>query len=138
MKKFLVGALMLFVFTITLPELTYAQTCRTRSYRGRSTNYSYANYGYSARRRYKRKNYNRRSYRRSYYQPAVYYRTQRRPSFYRRHRNVINIGLASGAGALIGGLFGGRRGVAYGLLGGAGAGALYSYKIRPKQRRYYR
>jgi len=50
---------------------------------------------------------------------------------------LINIGVATGAGALIGGLLGGRRGVGLGLLGGAGAGALYTYKLNPK-RRYYR
>ena len=49
---------------------------------------------------------------------------------------MINIGIATGAGALIGGLLGGRRGVGYGLLGGAGAGALYTYKLNPKRRRY--
>lgn len=65
------------------------------------------------------------------------YVAQRRPSFYRRHRNLINIGIATGAGALVGGLLGGRRGVGLGLLGGAGAGALYTYKLNPK-RRYYR
>ncbi len=137
MKKFLVGTLLLFVFAITLPVLTYAQSCRSRSYRGRSNNYSYANYGYNQRRNYNRRNYER-NYNRGYYQPATYYYGQRRPSFYRRHRNLINIGIGSGAGALIGGLLGGRRGVGYGLLGGAGAGALYTYGIRPKQRRYYR
>ena len=61
----------------------------------------------------------------------------KRPSFYRRHRNLINIGIATGAGALVGGLLGGRRGAGLGLLGGAGAGALYTYKLNPK-RRYYR
>jgi hypothetical protein len=97
-------------------------------------------------RRYSRttayRSYNRsynRGYNRSYsprYGTAAYV-AERRPSFYRRHRNLINMGIASGAGALLGGLLGGRRGVAYGLLGGAGAGALYTYKLNPK-RRYYR
>jgi hypothetical protein len=138
MKKFLVGTLLLLVFAITLPILTYAQSCRIRGNRARSTNYSYANYGYNQRRNYNRRNDERRSYSRSYYQPSEYYYSQRRPSFYRRHRNLINIGIGSGAGALIGGLLGGRRGAGYGLLAGAGTSALYTYKIRPKQRRYYR
>ena len=53
--------------------------------------------------------------------------------------NQIPIDFIAGtsAGALVGGLIGGRRGVGYGLLGGAGAGALYTYKLNPK-RRYYR
>ena len=60
----------------------------------------------------------------------------RRPSFYRRHRNMINMAIGAGSGALVGGLIGGRRGVGLGLLGGLGAGALYTYKLNPKVRRY--
>jgi membrane associated rhomboid family serine protease len=47
------------------------------------------------------------------------------------------MGIATGAGALIGGLIGGGRGAGIGALAGAGGGALYTYKIKPKQRRYY-
>jgi hypothetical protein len=73
-----------------------------------------------------------------YYRSGRTYSTQtyERPSFYRRHRNVINLGIATGAGALLGGVIGGKKGAAIGALSGAGAGALYTYKIRPKQRRY--
>jgi len=49
---------------------------------------------------------------------------------------MINIGIATGAGALLGGLIGGRRGVGLGMLTGAGGGALYTYKLNPKRRRY--
>jgi hypothetical protein len=61
----------------------------------------------------------------------------KKPSFYRRHRNLSNILIATGAGAVIGGLIGGRRGVGLGMLAGAGSGALYTYKLNPKKR-YYR
>jgi uncharacterized protein YcfJ len=75
-----------------------------------------------------------------YYAPAQYsqgyYTERQRPSFYRRHRNVINIAAGTGAGALIGALVGGKRGAAIGALAGAGGSALYTYKIRPKRRRY--
>ena len=74
----------------------------------------------------------RRSYRTRSYSAQTY----QRPSFYRRHRNVINMGIATGAGALLGGIFGGKKGAAIGALAGAGGGALYTYKIRPKRRRY--
>ncbi|MEK7855004.1 MAG: hypothetical protein AAB288_02865 [Acidobacteriota bacterium] len=154
MKKFLVGALLLFVFAITLPVLSYGQSCNIRKARGRSVNYSNAYYGYNNRRD-NRRNYNRRNARRSnersYYRPAYYNSSprrsysnynnnygSRRPSFYRRHRNAINIGLGTGGGALIGGLLGGRRGAVIGALAGGGGSALYTYKIKPKQRRYYR
>jgi hypothetical protein len=115
MKKFLIIMLALFVFAVTLPMTAEAQSCR-RKYR---------------------KSYASRTYRSSPRYAVRGYTAQRRPSFYRRHRNLINIGVATGAGALIGGLLGGRRGVGLGLLGGAGAGALYTYKLNPKKRRYY-
>ena len=62
--------------------------------------------------------------------------TYNRPSFYRRHRNVINMAVGTGAGAILGALIGGKRGAAIGALAGAGGSALYTYKIKPKQRRY--
>jgi outer membrane lipoprotein SlyB len=118
MKKFLVSMMMFLVFAIGLPLSAEAHPgCR----RHRKSSRSYA----------------ARTHRTPYYATRGYVAT-RRPSFYRRHRNLINIGVATGAGALLGGLLGGRRGVAYGLMGGAGAGALYTYKLNPKKRRYYR
>mgnify|MGYP001321869813 FL=1 len=155
MKKFLVGTFLLFVFAVTLPILTYGQSCNRRSYRNSSSNYRYAyNNGNNERRGYNRRNYNRRrssdygyayypvnnrrNYNRGYSQPSNYYDGQQRPSFYRRHRNLVNIGIGTGAGALLGGLIGGRRGIGWGALAGGGSSALYTYKIRPKQRRYYR
>lgn len=74
----------------------------------------------------------RKSYRTRNYAQQTY----QRPSFYRRHRNIINVGAAAGAGALLGGLLGGKRGAAIGAIAGGGGGALYTYKIRPKRRRY--
>ena len=119
MKKFLVSAMMFFVFAVGLPLAVEAQ---------------------SSCRRYRTKRTTARNYRRTTprYYTESYVEQRSRPSFYRRHRNVINMGIGAGAGALIGGLLGGRRGVAYGLMGGAGAGALYTYKLNPKKRRYYR
>jgi hypothetical protein len=113
MKKFLVTVMMFLVFAIGLPLAIDAQcTCRKHHRRARVS----------------------RTHRTTSYRTASY--VARRPSFYRRHRNLINIGIATGAGALVGGLIGGRRGVGYGILGGAGAGALYTYKLNPKRRRY--
>lgn len=60
----------------------------------------------------------------------------RQPSFYRRHRNLINVGIGTGAGTLLGGIIGGKRGAGIGALLGAGGSALYTYKIKPKVRRY--
>lgn len=62
----------------------------------------------------------------------------KRPNFYQRHRNLINIGIGTGAGALLGGLIGGKKGALIGTAVGAGGSALYTYKINPKTKRYYR
>lgn len=114
MKKFLVVIIALFVFVVTLPIAIEAQSCRRKA----------------------RKSTVSRTYRSTPRYAVRGYRAQRRPSFYRRHRNAINIGIATGAGALVGGLVGGRRGAGWGLLAGAGSGALYTYKMNPKRRRY--
>jgi uncharacterized membrane protein len=66
--------------------------------------------------------------------------TYKKPGVYQRHRNLINIGVGTGAGALIGALVGGKRGAAIGAIAGGGGAAVYSYGIKPKNRttRYYR
>lgn len=73
-----------------------------------------------------------------------YYGSERRytsgykkPSIYRRHRNLINIAIGTGGGALLGGLFGGKKGALIGAAAGAGGSALYTYKLKPKKRRYH-
>jgi hypothetical protein len=118
LKKILASLMMLAILTIALPLAANAQTRRCNSNK----------------RQYYSRNYNRQVY----YGNNYYGNTYNRPSFYRRHRNAINVGVATGAGALIGGIAGGRRGMAIGALSGAGAGALYTYVIKPKRSRYYR
>jgi len=154
MKKFLSIFLMLFVFAITVPSVVDAQTCGCRrvrrSYASRNYNTRYYRTRNYTTRYYRARNYNTRYYNTGRYYPqysryTTYrsYGTQgytyyRRPNFYHRHRNAINIGIGTGAGAIIGGIIGGRRGAVAGALLGAGGGAVYSYGIRPKKRRYYR
>ncbi len=65
-------------------------------------------------------------------------RTYKRPNVYDRHRNLINVGIGTGAGTLLGALIGGRKGALIGAAAGAGGSALYTYKINPKNKRYYR
>ena len=57
-------------------------------------------------------------------------------SFYSKHRNLINIGIGTAAGAILGGLIGGKKGALIGTAAGAGGAALYSYKLKPKTKRY--
>ena len=65
-------------------------------------------------------------------------RTNKKPSFYRRHRNASNIAIGTGAGAVIGAIAGGGKGALIGSAVGAGGSSLYTYKIKPKKRKYYR
>jgi hypothetical protein len=68
----------------------------------------------------------------------VRYVRTKKPSFYRRHRNRVNMGIGTGAGALLGGLFRGRKGALIGGATGLGGSALYTYKLKKKQRKYVR
>ncbi len=59
-----------------------------------------------------------------------------KPSYYRRHRNRINMALGTGGGALIGALLGGKKGALIGAGVGLGSSALYTYKLNKKKRVY--
>jgi hypothetical protein len=59
-----------------------------------------------------------------------------KPSYYRRHRNRINMAAGTGGGALIGGLLGGKKGALIGGGVGLGSSALYTYKLNKKRRVY--
>ena len=49
----------------------------------------------------------------------------KKPSVYQKHRNLINIAIGTGAGAIIGALIGGKKGALIGTAAGAGGSALY-------------
>lgn len=66
----------------------------------------------------------------------VRYRRVAKPSYYRRHRNRINLAAGTGVGAIIGGLIGGRKGALIGAGTGLGGSALYTYKLNKKKRKY--
>lgn len=66
----------------------------------------------------------------------VRYIRVKKPSFYRRHRNRVNMALGTGAGALIGGIAGGGKGALIGAGVGAGSSALYTYVWNKKKRKY--
>jgi hypothetical protein len=138
MRKLLATLVLASMMLIALPLSAEAHPgCRRHR---RASSRSYASQRYYAQQRYARQRYyaSQRYAQQRYYSPSYSqgYYVQQRPSFYRRHRNVINMGIATGAGALLGGIIGGKRGAGVGALLGAGGGALYTYKIRPKRRRY--
>jgi hypothetical protein len=76
--------------------------------------------------------------RRYYSNQSRYGQVYKKQSTYDKHRNLINIGIGTGAGALIGALLGGKKGALIGGAIGAGGSALYTYKLNPKTKRYER
>src|SRR5689334_5422984 len=57
-------------------------------------------------------------------------------SFWSKHRDKLTMAIGTGAGAAIGGLIGGGKGAGIGALSGLGGSALYTYKLRKRNRNY--
>ncbi len=57
-------------------------------------------------------------------------------SFWQKHRDKLTVAMGAGGGALLGGLIGGKKGAGIGALAGAGGSALYTYKLRKRNRNY--
>ncbi|MDT7690218.1 MAG: hypothetical protein QOJ70_2836 [Acidobacteriota bacterium] len=57
-------------------------------------------------------------------------------SFWQKHRDKLTLAMGTGGGALLGGIIGGKRGAGIGALAGAGGSALYTYKLRKRNRNY--
>src|SRR5689334_6657167 len=66
----------------------------------------------------------------------VYYDYSRKRSFWDKHRDKLTVAMGTGGGALLGSLIGGKKGAAIGALAGGGGSALYTYKIRKRNRNY--
>jgi len=64
------------------------------------------------------------------------YNQPRKRSFWQKHRDKLTVAMGAGGGAIIGGLIGGKKGAAIGALAGGGGSALYTYKLRKRDRRY--
>ena len=60
----------------------------------------------------------------------------RHRTFWQKHRDKLTVAGTTLGGAAIGGLAGGKKGAVIGSLAGAGSGALYTYKLRRRHRRY--
>ena len=54
-------------------------------------------------------------------------------SVWDQHRDKITTAAGVGAGALLGGIIGGKKGAIIGAIAGGGGAALYTYKIRDKR-----
>jgi hypothetical protein len=57
-------------------------------------------------------------------------------SFWDKHRDKLTMAIGTGAGAAVGGLIGGKKGAGIGALSGLGGSALYTYKLRKRNRNY--
>jgi hypothetical protein len=57
-------------------------------------------------------------------------------SFWQKHRDKLTLAMGTAGGALLGGIIGGKKGAGIGALAGGGGSALYTYKIRKRNRNY--
>ena len=74
--------------------------------------------------------------RKVYRNGRVHWVRTRKPSYYRRHRNRINMAVGTAGGAVLGGLIGGKKGALIGGGAGLAGSALYTYKLKKKKRHY--
>lgn len=72
------------------------------------------------------------SSRRVYYD----YQQPRKRTFWQKHRDKLTVAMGAGGGAALGALIGGKKGAGIGALAGGGGSALYTYKLRNRNRRY--
>jgi hypothetical protein len=73
-----------------------------------------------------------------YHYGQRYHQNHGRRTFWQKHRDKLTVAGAAGGGAAIGAIAGGRKGAAIGALSGAAGGAIYTYGIRKRHRRYRR
>lgn len=93
--------------TTTTRNVVYRPATRTRTVRGSAPRRVYYDYGQTKGR-----------------------------SFWQKHRDKLTVAMGAGGGALLGGLIGGKKGAGIGALAGGGGSALYTYKLRKRNRNY--
>jgi hypothetical protein len=131
MKK--VIATLVTLIVLSMAALPVAAQTRSRSanrstYNGRTT----YNTSYNRDPRY-REAYQNDVYRNDDYNDDYYGRDR---SVWDEHRDKITTAGGAIGGAILGGLIGGKKGAVIGAITGGAGAAVYTYKIRDKNRRY--
>ena len=135
MKKLIATFITLTV--LSMAALPAAAQTRTRYYSNRSTNNARTTGRYNGR-------YNGNVYRNDTYRNAYdpynnnndNYRYGQNRSVWDQHRDKITTAGGAVGGALLGGLIGGKKGAVIGAITGGAGAAIYTYKVRDKNRRY--
>ena len=133
---------------VTLVVLSMAALPVAAQTRSRCSNRT-ANNGRSASRydarynrdgQYRSDAYRNDAYRNDTYDDDTYsndnYRYGQNPSVWNQHRDKITTAGGALGGALLGSLIGGKKGAVIGAIAGGAGAAIYTYKIRNKNRRY--
>lgn len=122
MKKGLISIFCLLVLTLTaLPMEAGAQTRYRRFDNSRRNEQRVQDYRYRDR----------------VYSGQRYRRWDRDRSFWDRHRDKLTTAIGAGAGTAVGAAVGGKKGAIIGAIVGGAGSALYTYKLRDRNRRRY-
>jgi hypothetical protein len=146
MKKFIATLITLAVLSMAaLPAAaqTRNRNCSNGStYNGRSDSRYDSRYDQRGNRNtgYRNDTYRNNDYRNDTYNNDVYsnnnYRYGQNGSVWNQHRDKITTAGGAVGGALLGGLIGGKKGAVIGAITGGAGAAIYTYKVRDRNRRY--
>ncbi len=127
-KKFVTTFLMAATLAVTIPALAGTASAQRRGNDRNNNNRSYDRYN---------ERYNDDRYYDEDYNDGYYDQDYKKPNVYDRHRKAINLGVATGAGAVLGAIFGGKKGAVIGAAAGAVTGAVITAKQKPRNTNNY-
>lgn len=145
MKKLIATLITLAILSMAaLPAAAQTRTRRsnTSTYNGRSDSRYDSRYDRSGNRNgsYRNDGYRNDAYRNDTYNNDTYsndtYPYDQNRSVWDQHRDKITTAGGAVGGAILGGLIGGKKGAVIGAITGGAGAAIYTYKIRDKNRRY--
>ncbi|MDQ2975604.1 MAG: hypothetical protein M3R69_09375 [Acidobacteriota bacterium] len=146
MKRLIATLVSLVVLSMAaLPVAAQTRSCPNRPLGPVTIRQSQGRYTTSSNRGYRNNGYRNDSYRNDGYTNDVYnndvytnndYRYGDTRSVWQKHRDKITTAGGAVSGALLGSLIGGKRGAAIGAITGGAGAAVYTYKVRDRNRRY--